>query len=138
MVLIFLFSKDVGWPQAGVGALASWSRAASAGVRLLQLGQRAGRLRVAVVAIGAVLTVAMFVAPRLRRREEKAAPLFDEWNRLSLGGLRVLTDVWHARLATLDGLLFALVVAGGNRPASALPMVWIWDSSVVRVGRGDE
>jgi uncharacterized membrane protein YfcA len=58
-VVIFLFSKDIGWRQVGVGAAAS-ILGGMIGVRLLQKVNERG-LRIAIVVIGLVLTIAMFV-----------------------------------------------------------------------------
>jgi uncharacterized membrane protein YfcA len=58
-VFIFLFSRDIGWAQVGIGACASII-GGLLGVRLLhRVNERI--LRIAVVIIGSALTIAMFV-----------------------------------------------------------------------------
>jgi uncharacterized membrane protein YfcA len=58
-VVIFLFSRDISWPAAAIGAAAS-ILGGLVGVRLLKYVDER-KLRVAVVAIGSLLTVAMFI-----------------------------------------------------------------------------
>ncbi|MDD3287856.1 MAG: sulfite exporter TauE/SafE family protein [Alphaproteobacteria bacterium] len=61
-VIIFLFSKDIAWAQAGVGIVGS-VLGGFVGVRLLhKVNERL--LRTAIVVLGLALTVAMFTFPK--------------------------------------------------------------------------
>ncbi len=58
-VLVFLFSKDIGWVQVAIAAIAAIG-GGLVGVRLLsKVNER--MLRIAVVAIGTTLTIALFL-----------------------------------------------------------------------------
>ncbi len=58
-VVIFLFSKNIGWPQAAVGIVASMLGSVI-GMRLLhRVNERI--LRIAIVIIGSLLTIGLFL-----------------------------------------------------------------------------